>query len=144
VCLVLCKQVFKSYLSTGWIPSGSNIKARGSTVGNSVVLEAERNFLREGIAYFEFSLLTDNGEPLSFVMDDRVLMTWNHTTVQGKTSYSAPVPKGTHVFKWKYAPFVSDGKVCYLSLSLSLSLSLCAFKLTLTFVYSLVSHSSGQ
>lgn len=54
--------------------------------GNAV-LSTERTFLHDGSITFDFTLLTENGEPFGFYVDGSLVQAWNHTTMQGSSSF---------------------------------------------------------
>jgi len=55
----------------------------------SALLSTERTFLHDGSISFDFTLLTENEEPLSFYIDGALAKQWNHTTMQGSSSFKA-------------------------------------------------------
>eukprot|EP01087_Luapelamoeba_hula_P010552 TRINITY_DN2795_c0_g1_i1.p1 TRINITY_DN2795_c0_g1~~TRINITY_DN2795_c0_g1_i1.p1 ORF type:complete len:1862 (-),score=142.29 TRINITY_DN2795_c0_g1_i1:134-5719(-) len=104
------KQVIKPTCSGSWVPEGRTITAKGNLI-DTTVLQAERNFISEGSVTFDFSLFTEKEEPFTFLIDDKVIVSYNHTTILGHQVYvRASISKGTHVFKWKFSPFYSDNK----------------------------------
>lgn len=65
------------------------------------MLTVERSFLHDGSITFDFTLLTENEEPFQFYIDNVLVKTWNHTTMQGSTIHKSNVRCAVHVVVWR-------------------------------------------